>query len=383
LAFGLAASERAVGCKYNVRDLGFIDIHPISYHYFLFLGSETPQKRITSFKQTTLATFLGSNIQPEIVDLRRNDDHPSLKYLRFWEIGELPASVLVSPSGHSTVISLTTEHDSVWSSLHSVVTSPARQEILSRIVTSHSIVVIVEGQDAAGNRRAHREAQKAVQRIDNQMSQLPKRIENPPYVLTVLPAERFREELLLWSLGLDSEDTQVQVAVVFGKGRRFGPVLAGSEITSARLINILSIIGLSCECGLDRRWSEGPRLPLRWSEKTQSEVVKQLGFDPQSPVVKMEVSSILGRQPHSFTGEDFDWDLSGEELDRYTEEVLKGTGSPRGTRVSPAQYQALLSGQQERSHFAGSFLFILAGLVTINVGVGIVLWVRRRKKEPK
>jgi hypothetical protein len=383
LAFGLLASEKAVGCQYNVRDLGFVDTHPNPYHCFLFLGPETPKERITAFRQTTFATFLGSNIQPELVDLRRDADHPSLKYLRFWEIQDLPAAVLVSPSGHSAVISLTTEHDSIWSSLQSVVTSPAREEILSRIANSHSIVLVVEGQDAAANRRAQRAVREAVERIGRQMTQLPKRIENPPYLLTVLRTERLSEELSLWSLGLDSEDTEVQVAVVFGRGRRFGPVLVGSEITSARLTNILSIIGLSCECGLDRRWSEGPRLPLRWSEKTESDVIRHLGFDPESPVVKMEVSGILGRQSSPFSDADFDWDLSGEELDRYTENVLKGTRSPRGARVSPAQYQALLSRQQPASHFTNPLILLLAGLVAINLGIGVIIWSRGKRKQPK
>ena len=49
------------------------------------------------------------------------------------------------------------------------------------------------------------------------------------------------------------------------------------------------------ECDLDRRWMHGNMLPVRWDKTIQNQIAQQLGFDPENPVVKMEISQIVGR----------------------------------------------------------------------------------------
>ena len=46
-------------------------------------------------------------------------------------------------------------------------------------------------------------------------------------------------------------------------------------------------------------WPQGTRLPVRWDEQLHAQVAKSLGFDPDNPLVKIEVSRIIGRRGSS------------------------------------------------------------------------------------
>ncbi len=43
-------------------------------------------------------------------------------------------------------------------------------------------------------------------------------------------------------------------------------------------------------------------LPIRWDQKTQAEVFQSLEFDPENPMVKMEISRILKKGYASYPG---------------------------------------------------------------------------------
>jgi len=69
----------------------------------------------------------------------------------------------------------------------------------------------------------------------------------------------------------------------------------GEKISAENLLSILYVIGQDCECGLDLSWVGGTMLPMQWNQKMESRLAKSLGFDPENPYVKMEVSRIIGR----------------------------------------------------------------------------------------
>src|SRR5690606_38634283 len=52
-----------------------------------------------------------------------------------------------------------------------------------------------------------------------------------------------------------------------------------------------------CECELDREWMKGPLLPARWDAGRQQQALQSLGFDPENPLVRAEVSRIVLRGP--------------------------------------------------------------------------------------
>jgi hypothetical protein len=246
------------------------------------------------------------------------------------------------------------------------------------------MILVFEGKNAAENKRVYDTVTNAARKIARIMSQLPKRIEEPPYIIVIPQKLISREKILLWSLGIyGSQINEPHVAVTYGKGRRIGPVLKGKQISGNRLVNILSIIGLSCECGLDKKWIMGPLLPLRWGEDIQSDVVKFLGFDAESPMVKAEMSSIMSVDFFKSNEEALSVDNLGDVLDEYSEELFKFQGEPDSKRISPSKFQELVSQESANSRSGLNLkmiVFITGSFVLLIFGVGVFILVRARKK---
>ena len=130
---------------------------------------------------------------------------------------------------------------------------------------------------------------------------------------------------MLWSLGFDLDLTdEPQAAILIGRGRRLGPPLQGGLITRTKLQQMMALIGQDCECDLDRSWMQGPMIPLRWGPDRQQTTYNALGFDPDNPLVKAEISRILARGKNPIRVNDAEG--IGTELDMlllgYSEEVI-------------------------------------------------------------
>ena len=69
--------------------------------------------------------------------------------------------------------------------------------------------------------------------------------------------------------------------------------MKGQEATPGEIERRIGLVGESCECELDRDWMQGKMIPLEWGTALQGEAAKTLGFDPENPRVKMEISQIL------------------------------------------------------------------------------------------
>ena len=370
--------SEATACVYNVRDMGFVDFGAAPYRLYCYVRDGTPQEIVSRFKEISYATLLDSNVEFETVNLERQPDHPAMEYLRFWEIQSTPALALVSPKGRSLVLpvsgSVTPAREAIWNSLESVVTSAKREEILQHIVSAYSVVLFIEGEDPAENRAAYQSVAAATEKVVDMMRYLPKQIDEPPYIVVIPRAMLAREKVLLWSLGIDEERMrQPCVAVIYGTGRRIGSVLAGWQIRGSALLGTLATIGLSCECGLDRQWLLGSRIPLRWGERIRSQVTKKLGFDPENPMVKTEMSMIMALGLAASEG----------APDEYNEEVLPLTSQANPAGLSPAQFRELVSPPSASSIWGlplrSTLLSIGAGGLFVLVGV-LLIFLRARRR---
>lgn len=296
----LCVPDIAAACRYSVRDVGFIDLGSEPYELFCYVRKDTPQDVAAALREIPLAALLDSNIRSTLVNADEGSNPEALEYLQRWNLEDFPALILVSPQGTSLPVAVAREppsfREDLWSTLESVLGSPLRDEISTGAIEAHSVVLLVEGDSPAENARVSQLLGDTVERIGRGMFDLPKAIANPPRLVTLPAEDRKEEEILLWSLGLDPTSlSEPAVAVFYGRGRRMGPVLQGEGIEKSAVFNLLGIIGQSCECGLDRKWMQGPLLPLLWGPDKQAQVVKNLGFDAESPMVKSEVSQILGR----------------------------------------------------------------------------------------
>jgi hypothetical protein len=175
--------------------------------------------------------------------------------------------------------------------------------------------------------------------------------------LVEVPKNMFpQEKILIWSLGLDVEQIhEAHLVVLHGKCKRIGPGLIGKGITSAALHSILSVLEADCECGLDRNWMMGAILPVIWDQEKQHKVITKLGFDAENPMVKMEVSRILGQY----------------YLPRQT--------SPSFRKLPEKMVEETTGMQIIFNHGYTFFLMLGIGIISLLGGLIIVWYARRRQ----
>ncbi len=330
-------SATAVACRYTVRDVGFIDLGASTYRMYVLVRDDTPKTLVETVKQVSYVSLLDTNIELEVVNVDRQKDHPAMQAVEDWRIESFPAAVLSSPHGPTLRLPLLAPgkpaKTAVESCMKRAATSPKREEILRHIVHGYCLVLLIEGKDAARNRRAESAITAAIDEITRIMDQMPKPTKEPPRLVRLPVSQRAREEVLLWCLGIGPDaEPGPRAAVLYGRARWIGPLFEDEAITQERLADLLSLVGSSCECGLDRRFMLGVSLPLRWDERAQKESVKGLGFDPENPMVKVEVSRILSMGPNSgtqVTG------TSGLGVAGYSEQVVEFDTSSGQAKLTP------------------------------------------------
>ncbi len=242
-------------------------------------------------------------------------------------------------------------------------------------------------------------AQAAIETIISQMGMLPKPIAKPP-VLLEIPQDSFsKEKILLWSLGLDVEQlTEPYTIVLHGRGRMIGPILKGEEISEKKLTYILSAIGADCECGLDRKWMQSNMIPLVWNSEIQTRTAKILGFDPESPMIKMEMSRIIGRgfssrgnafkDLESFVGLaggyreiviSFESDNQQDTLPQKTsKQTLPETISPEPADSKPIAEERITY-NDDIDYSKSAVVLACLGVLVIIIGAAIILKAKRKQ----
>jgi len=342
----------AYACRYNVREVGFVDLGIEQYHLYGYVDKNTPTEITSTFEQISYAALLESNIQFEIVDVNQQKEHPAIKYLDSLQIQTFPSAVLVSPDGQTLTVPLTKAGSAardppagragfeqmLRSALDDILSSPKRNEILQQVSKAYGVVLLIEAADAEQNKKAKEAARSAIEQVAGQMEYLPKPIAHPPVLIQVSQESLSQEKVLLWSLGLDKDKLdQPHAAVLYGRGRWVGPMFTGEQITQDNLTAVLFVIGEDCECSLDHRWLQGTMLPARWDEKLLSVAAESLGFDPENPIIKAEISWIAGKGTTSYPGAPLG----------YQELVVEP--GPASTRDESASAQAIVQPAQEKS----------------------------------
>ncbi len=283
----------AQACRYNVREVGFIDVGIDPYQLFVYLPRTASAGEVDALRDELDAALVDTNIRSELVAAGADANHPASRFLSLHRIDDFPAAVLVSPDGQSKRLALPPNGPSL---AEMVLNSPMRRQILEKAAESYGVVLLIEGPQRDRNAAAREIVSGATAQMDDQLEYLPKPIAKGPEIVVLDHASLAREEMLLWTLGLKPQDVnEPHTAIFYGRGRWIGPLFKGPMLTGGNLAQVLSIIGADCECGLDHRWLQGTMLPARWDEGLRQKAAASLGFDPESPVVKMEMVSIVRR----------------------------------------------------------------------------------------
>ncbi len=377
---------QAFSCEYNIRDAGFVDLSPQCFHLYFFIDDQTSPEHITHFQKATRIMLYDSNVEAEVVDITRHQDHRAMDYYRFWDVQKSPALILVSPDLRSLALPLAGKGDilneSIRQEVANTVLSALREEILSHVVASYALIVLIESPDQAANQAALAKINEAAGKIALLMRQLPKRIDEAPQVLRLSPERSAREKVMLWSLDLQAGDqAKPQIAVLFGRGRVLFRPLESQAVTASDLFNMLSVLGLSCDCGLDKRGMMEMFIPLRWDENMQAQVVRHLGFDAENPLIRREITGILSLDRFSAdTGAAAD--SSSRIFSQYREGAVAFERKFGSERISPALTQEL---HASGSPAAGSgfdlvFPLLLGGALILIISAA-ALYLRHRAQQ--
>ena len=376
----------ALGCRFNVRDVGFVDLGSEPYHLYLFVGDAMPVAERESLQSIAVATFYDTNVKPELLALGQARQTAAKGFIPSGFTGQTPMAVLVSPGQKKTLaVSLAKEGlpilQTAWDALELLVDSPRRNAILKQVFDRYGVVLIIEGSNATENRRVRSMADAVISRITVGMPDLEKEIQRPPVVEVISAGDSGAERAFLWSLGVREESSFPQVVILYGRGRMIGPVLSGERLSQSSVSAILSTIGLNCECGLDRKWMQGVMVPLKWDRDRKQEIAKQLGFNPESPEIRIEMSQILAKGGPGRGGNRSK--IVGDTLD----ELLTGyrTGNlPENNPPEPSTKplgQAFETDNSQAPGFPMSGWITLAGILILIVGGLIVLGAHRRESQ--
>ena len=379
----------AFACRFTVRETGFVDLGIDPYLLYCYVNQDTPADTVSAFKEVLSADLVDTNIRAEIIDADGQKEHPAAKFLDEWQIQSFPAAVLVSPDGQSIQIPVTQSgqpfKDTLSSAVDHILSSAKRKEILQQAAKNYGVVLLIEGPDAQANSDANNIIAAAIEGVSSQLEWMPKPVNEPPVSATLDSESLTQEKLLLWSLDLDVEDiNQPHAAIFYGRGRWIGPMFKGEGITENDLASVLFVIGGDCECGLDRRWLQGTMLPARWDQELQALAAESLGFDPENPMIKSEISWIMGRGLYAYPPAPIGY-----------QELVIEPESPNDTlQIRPAQDHNVnlpvplapnpvatepTLGQAEPAFQKP--LYLIAVLAILVVGVGLFIAIRAAKRS--
>ncbi len=377
-----ALPDPAFGCRYNVREIGFVDVGVEPYRLFVYVPQAVGTGEIDDLKDTLAAASVDTNLRCEPVPAGVDANHPAWRFLSAHGIDSYPAAVMVSPDGPSRRLLLPADVPSLTEaaclSLEAVLDSPTRRQILEKAADSYGVVLLSEGPQQDRNAAAREAVSAAISYVGEQLEFLPKAIARGPEMVVLDHSSLAGEDTLLWTLGLEPEDVNEPCAAIFySRGRWIGPLFKGELLTDANLLRVLSIIGADCECGFDHRWLQGTMLPARWDQGLQQKVAASLGFDPESPMVKMEMVSIVRRGMGGLgdPGAPFGYqeiEVGGEQASLSHSSVAgfdNGTVEPAGVPVDV-----------EQPHTGGLILAISFGSMVALVAAisAVILWRVRR-----
>jgi len=344
LLFVFLTAAEVTACRYNIRDVGFVDLGSDIYRLYGYVDGDTSTDLQAHMNDLAQAVFLDSNILFERVPVQGMTNPQATELLSQLQLKTFPVAVLSIAERDPLVIPVPTDRDQMAATFEKLIASPLRETLLKKLKDVYALVLVVHGPDSEQNTWARDAAQSAISEVTQVMSLMPKASGRPPVLLELPFAQRAEERVVLWSLGIDENDTEPAAVILYGRGRMLGKVLRGLEISGTKLNQFLSIIGLDCECGLDRRWMTGRRIPIKWDQDTQHLVAKSLDFDPESPMVKMEISRILMKGPNP----DGAFDLNNLSRSSFGYQEIEISLTPTEPQQSPVQ-DPVQNGQVEKS----------------------------------
>ncbi len=375
----------AYACRYTVREIGFSELGAEPYQLYFYTNNAQPAERMTTIQNISSAALTDANISVKVINVDERPNDSAVTFLRSHQVDPLSHAILASPAGRSIVLPLDSESQSfkeaIWSVLEEMTFSPVRKKLLEKLVGNFAVVLLIEGTDSDQNSQALAHVNKAIREISKVTELMAKPVQVAPVLERLPQDERAGEKILLWSLGVDTlVNDAPYVAILYGRGRRMGPVLKGDQISENNMFSLMNLIGADCECGLDRSWMLGMMIPLRWDTGMQKKVSKHLKFDVENPLIKAEMAQILSIGSAG-TGKAIPAGQAKNRLTGYNEEVVQVNGTIDIPRLDLAP-TSTLNETDDRFHLLKPFLFTVSFiLIVVTIGAIVLFKIRRNQQN--
>lgn len=278
----------ANACRFTVREIGF---STLSQDIYSLVVIDQEADATDQFWQSIRDRLEDSNIDLRVLHPLSDANHPLVKQIINREIN-LPALVLVAPDGRMLELNV----NSLSEQLDLVIDSPIRRRLSNDFAYVFSVILWVDGKDDIKNSEADSIIVNDCDRIENLIPYMPKKVRNGPMSIHISAEDFKSERVLLWSLGIDKLAEEPMAFVLYGRGRIMGDAVSASDISEGKLFKYMSMIGADCECGLDRKWMLGNQIPLLWPSVSRQQLVSEVGFDVDNPMILAEMSRILAKE---------------------------------------------------------------------------------------
>lgn len=286
LLFCLVSYSEA--CRFTVREIGFSTLSRSNY---ILAVLDKGGVSTDSFWKDVNYRLQNSNIKLEFLNSSKDKDDPVFLEIKN-RYPHVPRYVIVSPKG--TMLDLSDMEPGVMINqlLHSSITD----QLSDNFPDVFCILLWIEGVSEYSNLKADSIISSNCESIENVMPHMPKEVGRGPLAIRITAHNFNSERILLWSLGIMEKPKQPVAFVLYGRGSVMGERVGYKRICNNRLYDLMGMIGLDCECGLDRRWMLGSQIPMLWSAKNRQKLASEVGFDVDNPMILSEMSRIMAQK---------------------------------------------------------------------------------------
>jgi hypothetical protein len=269
--------------KYSVRDVGFTDLETKPYRIIMVVkdlkAAGVKQQQTLLHKQiehanVALSVFAADN-KALAQELKPVKPPANVTKPLYWIVTDTQISMF----------------DPAQSMQH-LLTSPLRNDIYEKVTRSLCAVVLIESRDDVANHIARKKAEHVLQQINEVRRRFDKAPDEDVELATLKLDERDKESWTLWGLDENVKTAdKPKLAVFYGKMRRAGPLLEGTDWKEETLFARIAILAQTWEADA-RPQVAGPALPYASSAWPGKE---SLGFDPIQDADKIKL--ILSKAP--------------------------------------------------------------------------------------
>ena len=297
-----------------------------------------------------------TNIRLSVLNPNKDKEHPLYKKLRFVD-GTKANYFLIFPRG--TVLELNNK-DVLSKVVDNILESPIRRTLSGLFPEHFAVVLSLGGNEDAVREIATAKIEEACEQVRNVMPHMPKQVRHGPEVVKLKKQNYEQEEVLLWSLGINSWPEHPVAIVIYGRGRIMGGVIDYENIIEGSPYKYLSMIGADCECGLDRKWMLGHQIPLLWSQESQQELANEVGFDVDNPMILAEMSRILAKETQHNVAEGVSFGPETIDLSKLMDDSLVG-----------------VSNQKNEESVWSNLLFVIVGMILLVFLASFIIYKKR------